>query len=122
MQPVAIAAVYFTSLTTVLSSVTHASAAINRTKPVSNVTVTTNNTSVSAPNPTRLDCNGDLYKRDLRKRSCINAQRGMADDRDWFSVGPRRGPMFTDVEMPYRWISGMKYVLNNSYRSRVNFS
>lgn len=107
MQSIAIAAMYFLSFTAVLS-VTSTSAAISLTQPIDNATITKNTTSISPSNRIHLRCDGDLYKRDLRKRSCINAQRGMVEDMDWFSIGTRDGPMHTDVELPYRWISGMQ--------------
>ena len=108
MQRIAIAVVYFTSLNAVLSSVIHTSAAVSLTKSVSNATLTKNTTSISVSNPVHLRCDGDLYGRNLRRRSCIDAQQGMIDDMDWFSLGTRGGPMQTDIELPYRWISGMQ--------------
>ena len=117
----AIAAVYFLFFTAV-PSVSSPSAAISLIQPIDNTTITENTTSISASNRIHVRCDGDLYERNLRKRSCINAQRGMVEDMDWFSIGPRDGPMHTDVELPYRWISGMQWLLNHEHRSRVYVS
>ena len=109
MRRIARAAICVVSFTTALSSsAVDTSSAPSPIKLASNVTANGNTSSVPASSLIHLRCDGDLYKRDLRKGSCINARRGMVEDMEWFSIGPQGGPMLTDVNLPYRWISGMR--------------
>ena len=71
-----------------------------------NQTRTNSNSSTSLLQVPGYVCNGDLYRRNLRQESCINALATISRDREVVTFGPRTSAIPFHVELPFRWISG----------------
>ena len=79
----------------------------NSANSVSSLTSSLNSSSIFPLGVPSIHCNGDIYRRNLRERSCINAYAGISDDRQLVSFGTRGGPVHWHIDLPFRWISGM---------------
>lgn len=53
----------------------------------------------------RVYCNGNVYRRNLRESSCVNALQEIPQDPTRVALGARGGPTDFDVGLPFRWIS-----------------
>ena len=59
-------------------------------------------------NAVRIQCNGNVYRRNLRESSCIDALQEISQDMTRAAIGTRGGPVHFAVELPFRWISGKR--------------
>ena len=72
----------------------------------SNQSSTISNSSTYLLNEPHYLCSGDLYRRNLQQRSCINALTTISRSSEVVTFGPRSAPAPFHVELPFRWISG----------------
>ena len=111
MQPIlyqtAFAITSYTLFIVALSSVVPLNSSLSSQQSVNNATAFTNITSFATLNAPRFRCDGGAYRRNLRETSCMNAVSGISGDRRIASYGTRGWPVHFDIELPYRWISGM---------------
>ncbi|KAL8831103.1 MAG: hypothetical protein Q9191_001052 [Dirinaria sp. TL-2023a] len=59
----------------------------------------------SNPNAIQIHCNGDVYRRNLRESSCVDALQEIPQSLARAVVGARGGPIQFAVDLPFRWIS-----------------
>lgn len=111
MQPVlyqtAFAITSYTLFIAALSSVVPPNPSLSSQQSGNNATAPTNLTSVATLDVTHIRCDGGAYGRNLREISCVNAYAGISGDRRIASYGTRGWPVHSEIELPFRWVSGM---------------
>ena len=90
----------------ILTSVISPNPYLKMESALSKETRTISNSSTWPLNVTRYLCNGDIYRDDLQRRSCIDALVTISRNREVVTFGPRSAHMPFHVELPFRWISG----------------
>ena len=96
------AAIFCLFLDVALSSAVHTEPSVRQ---IDRTSRSTNATSVPLLDAPRIICNGDVYRRDLRRSSCVNAYYGISNDQQWVLFGTRGGRVQWHIDLPYRWIS-----------------